>query len=210
MTLIKICGITNPDDASAAARLGVDMLGFVFYPQSPRYLRPSVARAIVRALPAPLGKIGVFVNEKEQDVRAVAREAGLTGVQFHGDESPDYCARFAGDFTVIKALCVRDRRDLARVNDYSVDFVLFDTRPEDGDAALRGGTGRVFDWKILKDFEVLKPVFLSGGLTGANVTKAIRELAPFGVDVSTGVEESPGKKSPGLMAQFVQHVRDLE
>lgn len=206
MTLIKICGITNKSDALAASDLGVDMLGFVFYRKSSRYVTPRTAADIINELPPAIRTVGVFVDEKAEDVFSIAADAGLTGVQFHGNETPAYCARFKEKYMVIKAFRVRAQEDLKQVNDYPADYLLFDTY----DKGLAGGTGKTFDRKVLKDFEILKPMIISGGLTPETVGAAIVELAPAGVDVSTGVEESPGKKDRGLMGRFIQQVRRFE
>ncbi len=203
MTLIKICGITNKPDALEAAALGVDMLGFVFFKGSKRYVKPSVAQDITNELPDKIEKVGVFVDEKESDVMAIAEDAGLTALQFHGDESPEYCAKFSGRFKVIKAFRVKTQADLKAVNAYASDYYLFDSYQKD----TEGGTGRVFDWKILNDFEILRPMVLSGGLNHLNVGRAIIELAPFAVDASSGLEEKPGKKDHFLMKIFVENVR---
>lgn len=203
MTLIKICGITNKLDAVNAAGLGVDMMGFVFFKKSKRYVEPAVAEDIINELPPNIGKIGVFVNEKKENVIKIAQDSLLDMLQFHGDETPEYCSYFKGKYKVIKAFRLKDKNDLKGINDYDADFYLFDTRKE----ILAGGTGEAFDWRILKDFEVLKPVILSGGLNPGNVSRAIKEVAPYGVDVSTGVEASPGKKSMNLMKSFVEKVR---
>jgi len=188
MTLIKICGITNKIDAVNAASLGVDMLGFVFYENSKRYVSPEIVRDIVSELPDSIAKVGVFVDEDKDKVLAIAEEAGLDTLQFHGDETPSYCAGFKPDYKVIKAFRLKDRKSLKDVNDYDVDFDLFDTYRSDD----VGGTGQTFDWKILKDFELLRPEILSGGLNAA-----------------TGVEESYGKKSLKLMKRFVEEVRKV-
>jgi phosphoribosylanthranilate isomerase len=206
MTRIKICGITNKIDALAAAQLGVDMLGFVFYAKSKRYVEPSVAGDIINELPPSMRRVGVFVDEGRDKVLETAQNVLLDTLQFHGDETPEYCSSFRNRYTVIKAFRLKDKNDLKKINDYDADFFLFDTYKRDS----IGGTGETFDWKILKDFEVLKPMILSGGLTPANVGSAIREAAPYGVDVSTGVEELPGKKSLELMKQFVENVRKID
>lgn len=203
MTLIKICGITNKVDALAAADLGADMLGFVFYGPSARYVPPSVAEDIINELPPSVASIGVFVDEKAEDVLRIAEDAGLSGLQFHGDETPGYCALFKGKYPVIKAFRVRTQADLKAVNDYPVDYLLFDAYAE----GTKGGTGTAFDWKVLKDFELLKPVIVSGGLTPDTVGRAISELAPYGVDVSSGIEQAPGKKDHALLKRFILNVR---
>ena len=206
MTKIKICGITNKIDAINAANLGVDMLGFVFYKKSKRYVDPMVAEDIVNELPPYIGKIGVFVNEKKEKVIEIAENASLDILQFHGDETPEYCKSFGDSYKIIKAFRLKNKKDLEKISSYDVDFYLLDTHKPDS----IGGTGETFDWKILKDFEILKPFILSGGLTTENVGPAIKELAPYGVDVSTGVEESAGKKDLKLMKEFVENVRKLD
>lgn len=205
MTLIKFCGITNKKDAIAAAELGIDMMGFVFYAKSKRYVEPSVVEDIANELPPHIGKVGVFVDEEKGAVRRIAEDSGLDILQFHGDESAQYCADFRDDFKVIKAFRIKDAGSLKKVNGYDVDFYLFDTYVPD----TIGGTGAVFDWKLLKDAEILKPVIISGGLTPGNVGKAIVELSPYGVDVSSGVEKTPGRKDAALMKRFVENVRKI-
>ncbi|MBU0606196.1 MAG: phosphoribosylanthranilate isomerase [Candidatus Omnitrophica bacterium] len=203
MALIKICGITNKMDAINASELGVDMLGFVFYNTSKRSVDVKTASDIINELPDTVRKVGVFVNEDKDRVREIARDSGLDTLQFHGDETPEYCSRFKGDYKVIKAFRLKGREDLRIINSYDTDFYLLDTyKPGE-----HGGTGGRFDWNILKDFEFLKPIILSGGLDPDNVARAISEVAPYCVDVSTGVEESPGKKSPVLLRKFVEEVR---
>ncbi len=206
MTKIKICGITNKIDAIAAASLGVDMLGFVFYKNSKRYVDPMTVEDIANELPPYIAKVGVFVDETKEKVIEIVQNATLDILQFHGSETPDYCAYFRTKYKVMKAFRLKNKKDLEKVNDYDTDFYLFDTHKTDS----IGGTGETFDWKILKDFEVLRPVILSGGLNPGNVGRAIQEIVPYGVDVSTGVERSPGKKDPGLMKKFVENIRKLD
>lgn len=206
MTRIKICGITNKEDALAAARLRIDMLGFVFHRASKRYVTPKTARDIVNELPQAIGKVGVFVDETADVVRGIAEDASLTALQFHGSETPEYCRAFKGDYKVIKAFRLRERKDLAPINDYGVDYYLLDTYVTD----QAGGSGKRFDWTILENFEFLRPIILSGGLTPENVGDAIREVWPYCVDVSSGVESSPGKKDLTLMTRFVEHVRKVD
>ena len=206
MTKIKICGIKNTVDALAAAELGVDMLGFVFYGKSKRCVDVKTVRGIVNELPESILKVGVFVDEEKEKVLDIAADSSLDILQFHGDETPEYCAFFKDDFKVMKAFRIKDNMSLRSVNDYMADYYLFDTYQ----TTSAGGTGKTFDWKILKDFEVLKPFILSGGLSPDNVGKAIVELAPYGVDVSTGVEAYPGKKDITLLKKFVANVRRLD
>lgn len=203
---IKICGITNKVDAVNAAGLGIDMIGFVFYAKSKRFIEPLMAKDIINELPPDIIKVGVFVDEDAEKVRSIAEEAGLDALQFHGSETPEFCAAFKGDFKVIKAFRLKDKEDLKKINGYDVDYYLLDTFKAD----VIGGTGEVFDWKILKDFELLKPVILSGGLNASNVGRAIQEIVPYGVDVSSGVESAPGKKDAQLMKKFVEEVRKAQ
>ncbi|OGW76614.1 MAG: hypothetical protein A3I73_00460 [Omnitrophica bacterium RIFCSPLOWO2_02_FULL_45_16] len=211
MTKIKICGITNKQDAFNASNLGVDMLGFVFYKKSRRYVEPRVERDIVSGLPPSLIKVGVFVDEDKSKVLDIAEDCELDMLQFHGDEGPGYCDSFRSSYKIIKAFRIKDKSSLKGINDYDVDFYMLDTYSEESN----GGTGKSFDWRIIEDFEFLKPVILSGGLAPENVAHAMQkfrsltfaESPPYGVDVSSGVEEAPGKKDLGLMRKFVENIR---
>ena len=200
---IKICGITNRGDAREAVRLGADMLGFVFYKRSPRYVRVKEAKAIIDGLPERVKKVGVFVNEEKRVVLDSARQCGLNMVQLHGDETPEYCAFLRERLTVAKAFRIKDEKDLAYVNTYDVDFFLLDSSVK----GKKGGTGHTFDWGVAKGFKFARPVILSGGLTPKNVVRAIKKIAPYGVDVSTGVEKAPGEKDPHLMKRFIENTR---
>ena len=203
MTKIKICGITNKVDALAASELCVDMLGFVFYKKSKRYVAPAVAEDSINELSPGIARVGVFVNEDKETVIRIAEDAVLDTLQFHGDETPGYCNSFKPKYKVIKAFRLNTKADLKNVNDYDTEYYLFDTYASES----AGGTGKKFDWNILKDFEVLKPMILSGGLDPDNVERSIREMAPFGVDVSSGVESAPGKKDIELLKKFVRNAR---
>ena len=146
------------------------------------------------------------MDEEPEKVRSIAEDTGLDLLQFHGSETPEFCSSFRNDYKVIKAFRIKAKQDLKKINDYDVDYYLLDTYKAD----TIGGTGEVFDWKLLKDFELLKPLILSGGLNAANVGTAIAEVSPYGVDVSTGVEDKPGKKDTELMKKFVEKVRKAE
>lgn len=208
MTLIKICGITNLDDALAAVAAGADALGFNFYKPSPRYLTPQHAREIVDQLPDSILTVGVFVNEESPDaVRGIAREAGLKALQLHGDESPEYCRDLAVDHYVIKTFAVSGSFDSETAKAYAVEAIMLDTR----DNSLRGGTGRVFDWSVAKQVGKTFPkLFLAGGLSPENVENAIRTVRPYAVDACSALEDSPGKKSHERMHVFVNTVRSVE
>ncbi|MDD5437095.1 MAG: phosphoribosylanthranilate isomerase [Candidatus Omnitrophica bacterium] len=205
MTKIKICGITNKADALVAAELCVDMLGFVFYKKSKRYIEPLAAADIINELPSGILRVGVFVDEPKEAVIKIAEDAFLDTLQFHGAETPEYCNYFRPKYKVIKAFRLKTKADLKDVNAYDADYDLFDTCK--GNCA--GGTGTTFDWGILKDFEILKPIILSGGLDPDNVGRAIIEVSPFAVDVSSGVESAPGKKDAGALKRFVENVRKV-
>lgn len=203
MVKIKICGITNKQDALEASRLGIDMIGFVLYKKSKRYVEPKTIRDIANELPESIAKVGVFVDEDAEKVSEIAEDCLLDILQFHGDESPEYCARFKDSYKVIKAFRIKDKDALKSINGYDTDFYLLDTHSEKS----KGGTGKSFDWKMIEGYEFLKPLILSGGLTAGNIGQAIQDVAPYGVDVSSGVEETPGKKSADLMKKFVEKIR---
>ena len=202
MVRVKICGITNVGDALAAVRAGADALGFVFAP-SPRRVSPTRARKIIRAIGPWVASVGVFVNEKPQRVRKIAAFCGLTAVQLHGDESADYARKLA-PLKVIKAFRVSKRADLRRVGHYDADAFLFDAKVE----GSYGGTGKTFDWGILKRRALRKPVILSGGLHPGNVRQAVRTLRPYGVDVSSGVEKAPGKKDAVKVRTLIRRAKE--
>jgi phosphoribosylanthranilate isomerase len=202
-TKIKICGITNLPDARLAVELGAAALGFVFYPKSPRYVPVAKAADICNALPPFVAKVGVFVDELEFEIEKALRECLLNALQFHGDEPPGFCQKFAAKS--IKAIRVRDESSLRTAAEYDVDALLLDTYID----SERGGTGQTFDWSLaVKAQETLAPpVILSGGLTPANVQEAIRKVRPYAVDVSSGVEREPGKKDPEKLRRFIELVK---
>ncbi len=203
-TKIKICGITNLDDALLAVDLGADALGFVFYPKSPRYVKVRDAANICNALPPFVAKVGVFVDELEYEIEKALKECLLNVLQFHGDEPPGFCQKFAAKS--IKAIRVRDEESLRAAEEYDVDALLLDTYTDES----RGGTGRTFDWSLAvraKEF-LSGPLILSGGLTTANVQEAIRKVRPYAVDVASGVERGPGKKDPEKLRRFIELCRN--
>jgi len=202
MTRIKICGITNIEDALLAIDLGADALGFIFYRESKRCIDPSKARDIISALPPFITTVGVFVNQGLEEIKAAREKAGFDTVQLHGDESPELCKKLDGK--VIKAIRIRDSINSEEVESYPVQAVLFDTYSTKG----FGGTGESFSWEILKDLNTSKKIILSGGLSPENVSQAIRSARPYGVDVSSGVEDHYGKKSPEKLKAFIEAVRN--
>lgn len=197
---VKICGITDVKTAFYAAQLGADALGFVFA-ESKRKVSIQQAAQIIQALPNHLMKVGVFVNERAEVIEHVTREAGLTAVQLHGDETPGDCKKF--HVPVIKALSVGTQEDLERIHDYDCDYVLLDS-PR---GKYHGGNGVAFDWKLLKGFDFRgKKVILAGGLNPINVKEAILNVDPYMVDVSSGVE-TDGKKDLDKIKQFIQNAK---
>ena len=205
MTLVKICGITNLDDALAAVGAGADALGFNFYKPSPRYITPQQARKIIEQLPESLLTVGVFVNEDSEAVRAIAGEAGLRALQLHGDESPEYCRELA-DFYVIKTFAVSDTFDIQATHMYKVEATMLDTKHNN----LRGGTGRVFDWSVAQQAALTIPkLFLAGGLSPENIKNAVEIVRPFAVDACSALEDSPGKKNHERMRVFINTVRGV-
>jgi phosphoribosylanthranilate isomerase len=206
MTVVKICGITNLDDALAAVAAGADALGFNFYNLSPRYISPQHAREIIEQLPESLLTVGVFVNEESDTVRAIAGEAGLRALQLHGDETPEYCRQLASDFYVIKAFAVADTFDIQVSQAYGVEAIMLDTKHNN----LRGGTGRVFDWSVARRAVATVPkLFLAGGLSPENVENAVEIVRPFAVDACSALEDKPGKKNHERMRVFVNTVRGV-
>jgi phosphoribosylanthranilate isomerase len=202
--IVKICGITNLSDALAAVEAGADALGFNFYRRGPRYVAPEEARRIVGELPAEVMKVGVFVNEVgPEQIARVADEVGLTAVQLHGDESPEYCRALRGRF-VIKA--VRAGRDFEpeSIRTYEADAILLDAFSE----KERGGTGRVVDWSVARRVRELVPrLILAGGLAPENVAAAVEAVAPFAVDACSRLESEPGRKDPQRVRAFVAAAR---
>ncbi len=205
MVRIKICGITNLEDASLAANLGAHALGFIFYPKSPRSVRPDAARAIIDNLPPFITTVGVFVDEEAGVVRGIAETAGLDWIQLHGQESPEYCRSLKR--RVIKGFRIKDADSLSILPDYreSVQAFLLDTYK----AGTAGGTGKTFDWTLARQAKESGPIILAGGLTPANVAQAIKAAQPAAVDVASGVEAAPGKKDPEKMKNFIETVKGL-
>ncbi|KMQ50826.1 Phosphoribosylanthranilate isomerase [Chitinispirillum alkaliphilum] len=199
---IKICGITRYEDARIAANLGVDALGFIFYPGSPRFIEPSSVSEITKMLPPFISKVGVFVDEELSVVEQIARESGIDTVQLHGSESPRYCDSVS--LPVVKAFSVQPNSDLELLSQYNVQGFLLDTW-RDGQ---RGGTGVTFDWSIaVKACARYKNVILAGGLGPSNIQEALDSVSPYAVDVNSGAEISPGVKNPLKLRDVVKIVK---
>jgi phosphoribosylanthranilate isomerase len=202
---IKICGITNGEDANVAVRAGADALGFVMYRNSPRWVESAVARSIISGLPPFVLPVGVFVNEEPEKVRTLMDECGFVLAQLHGDESAVYCQNLGRP--VLKAIRLKDRTTFFALAEFqgcaNVRGVLIDAFSDQ----TYGGTGRTVDWTLAEEAARSNPVMLAGGLNPANVAGAIRMVRPYGVDVSSGVEKSPGKKDHHKLKAFIEAVR---
>jgi phosphoribosylanthranilate isomerase len=214
MTWVKICGTTNLEDALLAVEAGADAVGFVFYEKSPRNVSPEVAREIVKKLPERVDKVGVFVNEPAQRVSRVADEAGLTAVQFHGDEyrkPAEYVVNRTAFFCLPVAESIQEWRRGGVFVTFSEFPNLAGILLDSGTREERGGTGKPFAWgeahSFVSGLQMLHPVVIAGGLTAANAGWAIEFLKPWGVDVASGVEARPGKKDPEKVRAFVNAVR---
>ena len=198
---IKVCGMTNLEDTLLAVRAGADAVGFIFYEKSPRAVKQKTVKEIISALPPFVETVGVFVNEEVEKVNKIAEVCGLHSVQLHGDESPAYCKKM--NRHVIKAIRVKNEDSLKRLDKYSVTAFLLDTFSEDE----QGGTGKTFDWNLVHRAKKSGPVILAGGLGPFNVRSAIERVRPYAVDVCSGVEKSPGIKSPEKVKKFIQAVK---
>ncbi len=199
MTMVKVCGITNPADARVAAEAGADAVGFIFA-ESPRLVSAEEARRISIALPKNVLKVGVFVNAPPEEVLRTAAEAGLDMAQLHGDETPETVAAVrAGGLPVMKALRVRDADDLADVERFDADLFLLDAYSE----KARGGTGETFDWGVAKSLKGRGNIVVSGGLAPENVREALDFFEPYGVDASSSLEDAPGKKNEESVRRFI-------
>jgi len=200
---VKICGITNYEDAVAAVDMGADLLGFNFYPKSPRFIRPDNAVKIINKLPAFIDIAGVFVNESVEQIHQTTNLCQLDWVQLHGDESPEFCKEFLShNVKVMKALRVKDQADIEKADSYFTDAVLLDAF----DPEKYGGTGLSFDWNIIG--HIGKRVFLAGGINPDNAADAVR-LGVYGIDVCSGIEAEPGKKDHKKMKKLFDNIRHL-
>jgi len=205
VTRIKVCGITRVEDALVAARCGADALGLVFYKQSPRYVTTIQAKQLVDALPPFVTVVGLFVNSEVEFVREVMANVPLDMLQFHGDEPPEFCGQFALPY--LKAIRVKAGVDLLQCASdyYSAKGLLLDAHVD----GIPGGTGTAFDWTLIPS-ELPLPLILSGGLDLGNVYSAIKQVKPYAVDVSSGVEASKGIKDAAMIAAFINEVNRVD
>ncbi|KAB0665724.1 phosphoribosylanthranilate isomerase [Oryzomonas japonica] len=202
MIKVKICGITNLEDALTAIDAGADALGFVFHPQSPRHVFPEQAAAIIRHLPSFVQTVGLFVNDPLEQVNATVDLCGLDLVQLHGEEKPGYCDSVRR--RVIKSFRVKDITSLESMRDYRVAAFLLDA----WSPAAHGGTGQTFNWEIAACVAQSNRIILAGGLTPLNVVEAARQVRPYAVDVSSGVESGPGKKDADKIREFIRLAKE--
>ncbi|MDP8233236.1 MAG: phosphoribosylanthranilate isomerase [Candidatus Saelkia tenebricola] len=208
MVRIKFCGFTNTEDALAASRLGISAIGFVFAKTSPRYITPLKAAEIISHLAPFVLRVGVFLNSDIPEIEEIASVCKLDVIQLHGDEPPEFCRKVQGRYRCIKALRVKGEELLDIISEYNfLDAILLDSYKKN----VAGGTGEIFDWDIARrarKFEI--PIILSGGLNPDNIKKAIEEVNPYAVDISSGIESSPGIKDHELMAKFVASIWEEE
>jgi len=205
VTQVKICGITNEEDALYAVHCGAAALGFIFYPSSPRYIKPEAARKIIGVLPDDLVKIGVFVNEKAAEIKRVIKYCALDMIQLHGDESPEYCRDFPSD-RIIKAVELKNEDDLNHALNYAVAALLVDSRH----TGLYGGTGKKANWKLASRIKNKKSLILSGGLNEGNIAEALQTVAPAALDINSGVELVAGKKDHAKLARIFDIIRAVD
>jgi phosphoribosylanthranilate isomerase len=205
MTQIKICGITNIDDALCAADCGADAIGFIFHPPSPRCIAPERAKEISAALPGGIAKVGVFVNREAEEVSRIAADCGLDLIQLHGDESPEYCRRFPPE-RLIKAVFLRTPKELRAFDAYDVRAFLVDFR----EPGRYGGTGKRADWNLAATLGRERPLILAGGLDIDNIGEALSAVAPAAVDINSGCERTPGIKDRDRMRQIIGLIRETK
>ncbi|MBI5328782.1 MAG: phosphoribosylanthranilate isomerase [Deltaproteobacteria bacterium] len=211
MVKVKICGITNIEDALASCEYGADALGFIFYKKSPRFIEPEKAKGIIRELPPFVTTVGVFVDEDANMINEIVKTVGLHVVQLHGNESPEFCENMQGK--VVKTFRVKGARVIGigtgeqgvnkEMERYNVSAYLLDTYKE----CVEGGTGVTFNWGVARDAARVGKIILAGGLTAENVKQAIKIVMPYAVDVSSGVEERPGKKDLKKVMEFIERTK---
>jgi phosphoribosylanthranilate isomerase len=199
---IKICGITNLSDAQFACGLGADMLGFNFYPKSPRCIDPADAAAIIADLPETCVPVGVVVNPTRDDLRRILKQCPLHSIQLHGDENDDFCRQVSSlGINVIKALRIRTPSDIGRLADYSLNTFLLDAFNEN----VYGGGGKTFDWNWIAPVAKTHKILLAGGISPDTIEQALR-IGTWGIDLCSGVESAPGKKDPEKMKLLFEKI----
>lgn len=209
-TRVKICGITNLEDARFSVEAGADAIGFVFFPASPRAIEAESAAEIIRKVGPFITTVGVFVDESVERIKETVNCTGLNAVQLHGAETPEFVESLRvvlPNTRIIKALRISNIEDFITIGAYAVDAVLLDTFHD----AIPGGTGESFDWDLMLKAKMPEgvPFILAGGLKPENVRSAIRKVKPFAVDVSSGVEKEPGKKDSALIKEFINNIENI-
>jgi phosphoribosylanthranilate isomerase len=200
---VKICGITNYEDATAAIDMGADMLGFNFYPGSPRFIKPKDAETLINRLPAFVDTVGLFVNDSVEKITEAVTQCQLNWIQLHGDEDPQFCRTFLSqNVKTMKAIRVKDHSDIDNARNYFTDAVLLDAF----NPSKYGGTGVSFDWNIIGN--ISKRIFLAGGINPDNIASAVK-LGVYGVDICSGIESAPGKKDHNKMKKLFDNLRYL-
>ena len=190
MVKVKICGITNYNDAMTSIELGADALGFNFYKKSPRYINPSQAKSLIESLPPLVSMVGIFVDEfSPERVANIAHGVGVGSVQLHGSEGPEYAKKISG-VRVFKAFPIDDKFNIESISNFPANAFFLDTK----DKLLKGGTGKSFDWTIALEIKKKGRIILAGGLNPENIFEAIHKVQPYGIDVCSGIESEPGKK----------------
>jgi phosphoribosylanthranilate isomerase len=202
MIEIKICGITNKEDALTACEAGADAVGFIFYPQSPRYILPEQAKKIIQALPPEICRVGVFVNLDLLNLNEISTFCNLDLIQLHGDESTDYCRKLPAS-RLIKSLSPVNEQDVDRAEDYPTKAILVDSRTH----SKYGGTGQTVDWNLAAKMKSKRPLILAGGLKAENVAVAIAAVGPDALDFCSGVESMPRQKDPEKIRSVIEIVR---
>lgn len=203
-TKIKICGITNIEDAQAAVKYGADALGFVFYKKSSRYVEIESAQEIISLLPPFISAVGVFVNETFENIEKLLGKCSINILQFHGDEDENFCNKF--NIKVIKSIRIKDENSIKKMKEYKVSAFLLDSFSEN----MPGGTGKSFDWDLAVKAKNYGKIILAGGLTLENVKDAVLKVKPYAVDVSSSVETKPGKKDHEKMRRFIEEVKGID
>ncbi|MDP3149712.1 MAG: phosphoribosylanthranilate isomerase [Ignavibacteria bacterium] len=199
---IKICGVTNIEDALLAEQLGADAIGFIFYKPSKRYVSPETAKAITQKLSAFIPRVGVFVDESEEEINRISSAAKINIIQLHGSEKPEMISKLA--LPVIKSFRINETFDFSMLEEYPSATFLLDTFSQNE----FGGTGKTFDWNVIP-YSIRERVIIAGGVSEKNVEEIYRTIKPYAVDVSSSLEESPGKKDHNKMKSFFQIINQL-
>ena len=201
---VKICGIANRESLELVLKYPVSAIGFIFYPNSPRFIKPTDALEMIKLIPINVSTVGVFVNELTEKINKIAEQLNLDFIQLHGNESPEYCSSLS--YPIIKALRVGQKFSFETLKNYNVHSFLLDTYQP----GLFGGTGDTFNWELLQNLELNIPIILSGGLNPDNVQDGIQKTNPVAIDVNSGVESCPGQKDEGKLKKLYENLKNLK